>query len=138
MGESTPVNLSETSSRTRQDPEVNDDSSSMRKLALDAFEELRQDMRRSGTDPTFWSMLDLLFGRYGEQESDVEMKIDSRGFIVVVKQNSHSDYGPLLAREFLSLLFEQMASVEANVSILPENAVEVCVPMNTLSRNSMR
>jgi hypothetical protein len=63
----------------------------MRKLALDAFEELRQDMRRSGTHPTFWSMLDLLFGRYGEQEGDVDMKIDSRGFIVVVKQNSHSD-----------------------------------------------
>jgi hypothetical protein len=107
-------------------------------LALEAFEELRQDMLRSGAAPTFWSMVDLLLRRYGVQESDVDMRIDTRGFIVVAKQNSHSDYSSLFAREFLSILFEQMASVQANVSILPENEIEFCMPMNTLSRSPAR
>jgi hypothetical protein len=112
-------------------PEVNDDDTPlMHELAIEAFEELKNDiLQSSNAEPNPWNILVLLLDRYRERlDGEIDLKINNGGFEIVIEHNSHNGFDSMFAKELLSILFQRMPAVKkADISIMSDDAIKVCV-----------
>lgn len=101
-----------------------DESSLLHGSAKRAFGLIKNVLSESGIQPNLWSMLAFLLN-YAKEPPNFSVKLENGDFTLVITSDSDDVHTLVFAKELLSLIFQEMARVEVDVSLLPENAIKL-------------
>jgi hypothetical protein len=101
---------------------------SMQDLANEASELIKDTLSNSGVEPNLWSVMAFLIDRYDERSIfQFSVQVENKRFACLIEQESGRVHILQFVKELLSIIFKEMAAVQADISILSNNALKVQV-----------
>lgn len=101
-----------------------DESSLLHDSAERAFGLIKNALSEAGIEPNLWSMLGFLLN-YAKEPPNFSIQLENGNFTLMIKSDSADGHTLVFVKELLSLIFQEMAGVEVDVSLVPENAIKL-------------
>jgi hypothetical protein len=102
-----------------------DELSLLHDSAKEAFGLIKNALSESGIESNLWSMLKFLLDHAKEPPFNFSVRVEDGNFTLVITSNSDNGHNLAFVKELLSLILQEMAGVEVDVSVLSENVIKL-------------